>query len=86
MAKGYTRRQAADAAGVSLKTIDNYTRRGTINGRIQHIDGHGHMRIFTQQEINTIKKVLPQNVAAMPEALRRYVYGDNAPKPEDVKR
>lgn len=82
MARGYTRRQIAEEANVSLKTIDNYVKRGVIKGRIQYIDGHGHMRVFTAGEIDEVKRHLIDSVKTMPESLRRYVYGDKPPEEE----
>ncbi len=75
MAKGYTRRQAAEIAGVSKRTLDSYVRQGVATGRIQFVEGHGHMRVFTEGEVERLTSHAVSQRAKQPEGLRRYNAG-----------
>jgi DNA-binding transcriptional MerR regulator len=69
---GYTRRATAEACGITRRTLDRYVSSGLVVGTIQYVEGHGHMRLFTKEEIERIKGAHAALRARQPEALRRY--------------
>jgi DNA-binding transcriptional MerR regulator len=71
--KGHTRRQAAAAAGVSLRTLDLYRKRGIIKGHIQFIEDHGNMRVYTDDDIQLVHAEKLAQRERMAPGLRRYV-------------
>ena len=81
--KGYTRRQAAKKAGIGLRTLDQYVHDGVATGRVQYVEDHGHMRVFSDTDIDHFKAEAERRKALQPNGLRTYHHGlDDEATPE----
>ena len=70
--RGYTRKQAAEACGVTPRTIDRYVAQGLVKGRIQFRPGHGHMRVFTHDELLKMHVIKADQAGNIAPGLRKY--------------
>jgi len=78
----YTRRAAAQAAGISPSTLSNYQRRGIVQGTWQATDGGRWAKVYSQRDIKRLIKHHAQQLAKMPAGLKAAVYGPEPPKEE----
>jgi hypothetical protein len=81
-ARGYTRRQAAEIVGVSMRSVDYYKAKGVFTGRKQFIEGRGHMLILSESDIEALKTHRLEMEAKQPDGLRTYRFGPDAPPAE----
>ena len=69
-----------------MKTVDNYRKAKIVKGRVQFVDGYGYMRVFTEEEVETIRITNRRKAREMPDNLYRYTYGERqGPKFTDDK-
>ncbi len=84
--RGYTRRQAAKAAGVALRTVDYYRSRGAIQGRMQYVEGHGWLRLYTEDDIVRIKELYGEGLERMNPYLRENTASRNPHHRQEKER
>jgi len=70
-APGYSRTVAAQRCGITTRTLDRYVSAKVVEGTVQFIEAHGHMRLFTDAEIATIKAAKAAKLSRQPLGLRR---------------
>jgi DNA-binding transcriptional MerR regulator len=72
--KGYTRVQAAKLAGISVRSLDRYVKQGLVTGRRQYVPKkRSHMRVFTDQDIETLKSIYDDNFTRLCPGIQRHL-------------